>query len=91
MPKRSRTSSIEVKAVDTNGIVIQYGTKEYYVTGGNEYIKFLENPELECTVIHNRENRAMLNIEDIRYGEDILRQEINPVKYKDIGEWVRDE
>ena len=33
----------------------------------------------------------MLNIEDIRRGEDVLRQEINPLKYKDVDEWVQDE
>ena len=91
MPKRSRSSSIEIKSVDDKGIVIQYGQKEYYVNGGNEYIPAFSNPELDCTIVHNFENRAMLNIENIRYGGDVLRQEINPLKYKDMEEWVVDE
>jgi hypothetical protein len=91
MPKRKRSSCVELIAVIENGIVIEWNRKEYYVCCGSEYVKHFDDSDLECTIIHNTENRAMLNIEDIRSGEDLLRQEINPFKYKDIEEWVRDD
>lgn len=91
MPKRFRNSLVEIKSVDDKGIVIQYGHKEYYINGGKQYIPAFTDPEFECTIVHNCENRAMLNVENIRYGGDIFRQEINPLKYKDSEEWVVDE
>lgn len=91
MPKHSRSSSIELKSVEDNGIVIRYGPKEYFISGGSEYLRLLEDPELECTVVHNEENRAMLIVENVRRGTHLFCQEINPLKYKDSGEWVADE
>ena len=91
MPKHSRSSSIEIKSVDLNGIVIGYGTKEYYVYGGNEYLKMITNTELDCTVVHTRENRAMLTIENIRHNRNVVCRGINPLKYKNSDEWVEDD
>jgi hypothetical protein len=91
MPKRKRSSSVELIAVIENGIIIEWNRKEYYVYHGSDYVKHFANSDLEWTIVHNSENRAMLNIEDIRSGEDVVRQEVNPFKYKDIEEWVRDD
>ena len=91
MPKRKRTSSVELIAIMDDGIIIEYNQREYFVNQGDVYVKHFENSDLEVDVVHNYENRAMLNIENIRSGEILLRQEINPFKYKDSDEWVQDE
>ena len=91
MPKRKRNSSVELVAVDDSGIIIEWGQREYYVCGGNDYLKLLDDPEVEFQIIHNCEHRAMLNIKNIRSGEIVLRQEVNPFKFKDSEEWVKDE
>jgi hypothetical protein len=91
MPKRKRNSEVELIAVDDSGIIIEWNRKEYYVCGGNNYIDLLDHQDVECEIIHNSEHRAMLNIENLRSGEIVLRQEINPFKFKDSGEWVKDE
>lgn len=91
MPKRSRSLSIEVKGVEDENVIIEWRGKEYYVCNGKQYTDLFTNSEMECDVIHNYENQAMLNIEDIRSGEILLRQEINPLKFKDSEKWVRDE
>jgi hypothetical protein len=90
MPKRKRSSSVELIAVMNEGIIIEWNQKEYYLHGHN-YVKLFENPDLEIDVIHNFENRAMLDVKDIRLDEQVLRQEINPFKYKDVEEWVMDD
>lgn len=91
MPKHSRSSSVELKSVEDNGIVIRYGPKEYFISGGSEYVSLLGNPEIECTVVLNEEKRAMLIVENVRHGTHVFCQEINPVKYKDSGDWEADE
>jgi len=90
MPKRSRISSVELISVDGDGFVIEANKKEYYVFG-NEYTKYFGNPDLEINVIHNFEHRAMLDIENIRSGQIVHRQEINPIKFKDVDDWVQDD
>ncbi len=91
MVKRSRDISIEITAVDDDGFVINYNGKQYYVNGGKDYIKYYGNPEMEWSIVHNYKYKAMLNIENLRLGEDILRQEINPLKFKNVAMWVVDE
>lgn len=91
MAKRSLAPSIEITAVDDNGFVVEYNGKQYYVNGAKDYIKYYGNPQMEWSIIHNYKYKAMLNIEDIRLQEDVLRQEINPLKFKDVAKWVIDE
>jgi hypothetical protein len=92
MPKRNRTSSVELIAVDEGGFIIGYNNKKYYVNNSDKgYLKFFEDSEMEIEVIHNFEHRAMFNVEDIRSGDIILRQEINLFKFKDVDEWMKDE
>lgn len=92
MAKRTREPSVEFEMKD-GFVVIKYSGKEYawfpptHITLDN----LLNDPRYEPRVIHNFENRAMFNIEDLRNNEDVLRQEINPLSKKDIDEWVVDE
>jgi hypothetical protein len=90
MQKRRRSSSVELVKVDDNGITVQYNEKMYYVhTHGKDYAHFFEDSDLEIDVYHNFENRAMIHVKNIRLNEDVLRQEINPLEFKD--EWVKDD
>ena len=91
MPKRSRSSSVELIAIMDDGIIIEWNNREYYVNNGSKYVNLFVDSDMDCTIVHNYENRAMLNIENIRYGKGVLRQEINPFKYKDSEEWVQDD
>jgi len=90
MPKRKRSSGVELIKSDDNGMVIEYNQKEYYVCG-SEYLKLFENSDVEIEIVHNCENRAMLKIENIRSGEIVVQQEINPLKFKNSEEWVSDD
>ncbi len=91
MPKRKRSSSVELIAVDQDNIIIEWNQKEYYVNNGKDYLKLFENSDIEIDIIHNFEKKAMLNIENIRSGETVVRQEINLFKFKDSDEWMCDD
>lgn len=92
MAKRSREASLEFEMKD-GFVVVKYAGKEYawFVPEDKDFKTIVENPLYECSIIHNFENRAMFNVEDLRNNDDILRQEINPLSKKDVGEWVVDE
>jgi hypothetical protein len=92
MTKRTRESTLEFMMMD-DFVVISYNGKKYawFPPDGVSYKNFLTDPKFECTIIHNSFGQAMLNVEDLRNCEDVLRQEINPLDKKDIEEWVVDE
>lgn len=91
MGKRTRESQISIKETFDNHVVIEWNNKEYAVFHlDQEYIRMFDMPEYNCEIIHNVEKRAMLNIENIRTGVLIRRQEVNPAKYKDVDDWVQD-
>jgi len=92
MTKRTREPSIEFDMM--NGfVVLKYGGKKYawHPPSDIPHNSFLNDPMFECTIIHNSVGQAMLNVEDLRKNEDVLRQEINPLDKKDVEEWVVDE
>jgi hypothetical protein len=80
MSKRNRSSSVEIKVVDNENIIIEWNQKEYYVHGGNRYTNLFNDSELECEVIYGDNKKPLLNIENIRSGETIVCQEINFMK-----------
>ena len=91
MSKRSRENTISVKETFDNHIVIEWNNKQYAVFKlENTFIQMFERSEYNCEIIHNDSNQAMLNIEDMRTGDIILRQEVNPAKYKYVDKWVED-
>lgn len=92
MTKRNRESSVTFM-VQNDHVVIEYDGKEYsWNPPVNVDVKtFLNTEELEFSVIHNFENKAMLDVENLRENQIILRQEINPLKYKEIDDWMVDE
>ena len=92
MAKRAREPSVEFEMKD-GFVVIKYSGKEYawFPPSDMKLDTILSDPTFERSIIHNFENRAMFNIEDLRKNEDILRQEINPLSKKDVEEWVVDE
>ena len=92
MTKRTRESSIEFEKTDTF-VVIKYGGKKYawFPPDDTKYNTFVSDPTFECSIIHNSFGQAMINVENLRDCEDVLRQEINPLDKKDIEEWVVDE
>lgn len=94
MPKRQRRSSAEVVQVNQDGTaVVESGDKQYcwYVPENISLDKIIDTNEFEIAIIHNFENRAMIDIVSIRKDEMYLRQEVNPLKYKDSDDWVVDE
>lgn len=94
MPKRQRRSSAEVIQVNSDGTaIVEHGGKQYCWHVPNDVVinKVTDVNEFEITVIHNFEHRAMIDITTVRDEEFYLRQEINPLKYKDVEEWVVDD
>jgi hypothetical protein len=93
MPKRQRRGSAEIVQVNTDGTaIVEQGGKQYlwHIPDGVSLNLITDVNEFEITVIHNPEHRAMIDIVGVRYEESYLRQEINPLKYKDVEEWVVD-
>jgi hypothetical protein len=94
MSKRQRDSSTVVVHLNDDGsAVVDYFGKMYYWTIPDhiDLQKATDTSRYEITIIHNPEHRAMIDIVNIRTGEPYLRQEINPLAYKDVAEWVVDE
>lgn len=52
--------------------------------------KLLEDPDYEFTILHNYEHKAMLNVQNVRKNESVIRFKINPIEFADKGEWVVD-
>lgn len=93
MPKRQRRSSAEIIQDNADGTaIVEYGGRRYYwyIPDGVVLGKITDVNEFDMTIVHNREHRAMLEIVEVRSDETFLRQEINPLSYKDVDEWVVD-
>lgn len=88
--KRSREAGVIIKADEANGAVISFNGREYYIYN-KDIVSLMSNSDYQCTIVHNKFHQAMLDIENTRNGNTILRQEVNPLKYKNIPEWVKDE
>jgi hypothetical protein len=90
--KRQRQSSITYE-IKGDYVVITYNERQYAwrppIKGSVD--TFLNQQTFEYEIIHNRNGQAMFNVENMRTNEHILRQEINPLAYKDVDDWVRDE
>jgi hypothetical protein len=95
MPKRERRSSAEIIQMNSDGTaIVEYAGKQYYWSYIPSYIaltRLNDASEFDVTIVHNFEHRAMIDITSVRKDEQLLRQEINPLKYKDSEEWVVDE
>lgn len=91
MVKRSRELSIEVKEINQdNTIVFEWNGKDYIIFSDNNVVDMISSTYFDCEVIHNLHNQAMLSVEYIKTGEVVLRQEINPAKFKGSAEWMED-
>lgn len=93
MPKRVRRSSAEIVQVNTDGTaVVEYNGRQYYwhIPDCVSLNKITDVNEYDITIVHNSENRAMLDIVEVRSEDIFLRQEVNPLSHKDVQEWVID-
>lgn len=93
MSKRQRDSSTVIIQMNDDGwAVIDYHGKFYAwnVPPDMEVGKLIDTSRYEISIIHNPEHRAMIDIVNIRTEETYLRQEVNPLAYKDVDEWVID-
>ena len=52
--------------------------------------KFMNTNKYIGSIIHNSENRAMLNFIEIKTGLDMYRTEINPLGYEGDDDWTVD-
>lgn len=52
--------------------------------------KLLHNPDYEFSILHNFEHKAMLNVQNVRTNESVIRFKINPIQFADNGDWVVD-
>jgi hypothetical protein len=89
--KRQRDSSIQYEIKD-GYVVLCYNGKQYAWTPPIRMIlaAFLNEEMYDYSIIHNSDGQAMFNVENLRNNKDILRQEVNPLKDKDVKEWVKD-
>ena len=92
MPKRSREQAITVVWSTMKHAIIRWNNREYFLQGYTELLgEIFSNSEYNCEVIHNKYHQAMLNIENIRTGESVLRQEMNPASKLRSDKWEVDE
>jgi hypothetical protein len=90
--KRERESSIQYEIKDEY-VILKYNGKQYAWFPPMSAIleAFLSNQTYDYSIVHNNNGQAMFNVEDLRYNKDVLQQEVNPLKYKDVDEWAKDE
>lgn len=89
--KRQRDSPIQYEIKD-GYVVLGYNGKQYAWTPPMRLIlkAFLTEDTYDYSIIHNNDGQAMFNVENMRNNKDIFRQEVNPLKDKDVQEWVKD-
>lgn len=93
MPKRQRRNSAEVVQVNPDGTaIVEHDSKQYcwVVPNGIMLDKLTDLNEYNMTIIHDYEYRALINITSVRNYHRYLLQQINPLKHKDLNEWVAD-
>ena len=80
---------IEFIKTNNDSVIIKNGNKTYkwHGKGANELIN---SKIYTATIIHNIENKAMIDFEDILTGESVYRSEINPAASQS-EEWVVDD
>lgn len=91
MSKRSREQPVEF--IYRNDLTeVRYNDKVYCWDHPANYNfeKLMQDPDCEFTILHNYENKAMLNVQNIRTDETIIRFKINPIEFAHKGEWVVD-
>lgn len=90
--KRQRDASIDYEVRD-GYVILTYCGKKYVWTPPMQMIleAFLSEDTYEYSIVHNRDGQAMFNVENLRTNKDVFRQEVNPLKHKDVEEWVKDE
>lgn len=90
--KRTRESSIQYEIKDEY-VVLNYNGKQYAWFAPMRAIleAFLNHESYDYSIVHNNNGQAMFNVEDLRDNKDVFRQEVNPLKYKDVDEWAKDE
>ena len=94
MSKRQREPSTEIIQFNEDGsAVVQYCGKLYFwnIPNDIDIAKVTDTSQYEIKIIHNDEHRAMIDITNIRTEDIYLRQEVNPLAYKDVDGWVVDE
>lgn len=90
MSKRSREPSISVKEIENGCIIIEYCGRKYALFSDARLTSVFDLPEYSCEILHNKWHQAMLHVENLRTGETILRQEVNPAKDRNAECWVKD-
>jgi len=92
MVKRSREQSITVIWASGKYAIIRWNNRDYFLQGYTELLgEIFANSEYGCEVIHNKYHQAMLDILNIRTGESVLRQEINPASRLRADKWEVDD
>ena len=92
MVKRLREASVEFDIMDGFVIINNCGKKYAWHPSENITLNsFLNDSSLEYSVVHNFRGQAMFHVEDLRKSKAVLLQEINPLKHKDVDDWVVDE
>lgn len=90
--KRQRTSGIEYEVKDGFIIIMSNGRQYAWYPPINGSVEtFLNQQSFMYEIIHNNDGQAMFNVENLRTDERVLRQEINPLIYKDVENWMKDE
>jgi hypothetical protein len=80
---------IEFIKTNNDSVIIKNGNKTYKWHGKGAD-KLINSELYTATIIHNIENRAMIDFEDILTGESMYRSEINPAASQS-EEWVADD
>ncbi len=91
MSKRTREQSVEF-IIHNDHTEIRYGNKGYYWEhpANTNLEKLINNAEFDFNILHNFENKAMLNVEHLRDNKSIIRYKINPIQFGYNVEWLVD-
>jgi len=90
--KRQRERPIDYEVMD-GYVVLNYEGKQYMWTPRRRVSidAFLNEETYDYTITQTKDGQAMFNVESLRRNKDVLRQEVNLLKDKNVPELVKDE
>jgi hypothetical protein len=87
MPKRPRNSIIFIEDQDDYVVLTDDKTYKIPISFTSNYVNDLR---LNPSILHNEDNKALLNFDIVNTETSVVRFEINPIQYFGSVEWVVD-
>ena len=72
-------------------VITETGNKYAWNIGDNMFDDMTTTHGFKIRILHNFENKAMIDVFDDISNNGVYRAEINPLRHADVEEWVVDD